>query len=171
MHWYNRRKISSGKKTTLSGKKTTFWWKIKDFFEKSSSVLRLIKKKLPVGSTLFSNENSCSTIISCIWRNHIKIGSFLWKQKRQQRLHTKSEKFPISLSTKFFMRFRELLKWIHQRNQIDQRIHTHTHTQINFAGASVTKGSKPKNLVNLNLAFVSKDQSCTGRIKRCCWVI
>ena len=54
------------------------------------------------------------------------------------------------------MRFRELLKWI-QRNQIDQRIHTHTHTQINFAGASVTKGSKPKNLVNLNLAFVSMD--------------
>ena len=59
------------------------------------------------------------------------------------------------------MRFRELLKRIHQRNQIDQRIHTHTHThthtQINFAGTSVTKRSKPKNLVNLNLAFVSMD--------------
>ena len=81
------------------------------------------------------------------------------KTKASTKTSYKIWKFPISLSTKFFMRFRELLKWIHQRNQIDQRIHTHTHThtQINFAGTSVTKRSKPKNLVNLNLAFVSMD--------------
>ena len=42
----------------------------------------------------------------CIRKNQFKIGSFSWKEKRQQKLHTKSEKFPFSLSTKFFMHFR-----------------------------------------------------------------
>ena len=41
----------------------------------------------------------------CIRRNQFKIASFSWKEKRQQRLLTKSEKFSFSLSTKFFMRF------------------------------------------------------------------